>query len=161
MKAWKSWNRPTRRSVLIALVLSLAFMLSAAAQHTHDAAHGELMLDDGRKWPTDAPLRQGMTAIRDAVATALPAPVADGESASEYRKLAAGIDEQLHSIVRNCKLAPEADAQLHLVLAELMRGSELMKSDIADQRDRGAAQVIHALAAYGQHFEHTGWRPIE
>jgi hypothetical protein len=59
-------------SGLIALGLALASTgVFAADPHAH-AAKVEISLDNGKKGPTDAALRQGMGEIRVAIAGALP-----------------------------------------------------------------------------------------
>jgi hypothetical protein len=64
-------------------------------------------------------------------------------------------------IVQNCKLEPEADAQLHIVIAELMAGAEAMEGKVkGETRRAGAERVAKALNAYGEHFEHPGWKRL-
>ena len=64
----------------IAATLSTAALLSVSAgavlaqNHDHDHSHGmeepaQLTLNNGKKWTTDDNLRQGMSRIRDALAT--------------------------------------------------------------------------------------------
>ncbi len=64
-------------------------------------------------------------------------------------------------IVQNCKLDKEADAQLHLVLADLLAGAETMQGKGKHEaRREGAEKVAKALDAYGRHFDHPGWKPV-
>lgn len=71
-----------RTTILTAAGLLLAVMAQAqhvhepAAADDHDHAHAQagamvlnMRLDDGQKWPTDAPLRAGMAAIQAAFDT--------------------------------------------------------------------------------------------
>ena len=129
-----------------ALVLAVALALSAPAMaaedaHSHGTAAGEakLVLNHGQKWPTDAPLRQGMENIRSAVAKGM-----------KDEALAKAVETEVAGIVQNCKLEPEADEQLHLVIAELMAGAEA----------KDPAKVAKALNAYGEHFDHAGWKRL-
>ena len=63
--------------------------------------------------------------------------------------------------MQNCKLEPEADAQLHIVIAELLAGAEAMqRKDGGVEPRAGAERVAKALNAYGEHFEHAGWKRI-
>jgi hypothetical protein len=63
--------------------------------------------------------------------------------------------------VQNCKLEPEADAQLHIVIAELLAGAEAMQGkEPGVARRAGAKRVVKALNAYGEHFEHAGWKRL-
>lgn len=148
----------------LAVVAIAAGATWAQAPHAHGehAGHApggaKLVLDHGKRWKTDAPLRQGMEAIRAEVAAALPAIHEKRYTPTEYAALAGKIDGQLSTIVANCKLPKDADAQLHLVLAELVAGTQAMKAESGQRA--GAVQVLGALGSYGSYFEHAGWKPI-
>lgn len=152
---------PASWLALLALAAPLAVVQPAVAQHQHEAGAHALKLDNGKKWATDAPLRQGMSAIRDAVAADHRAIHTDKETAAQYNALAGKIDGRIAYIVENCKLAPEADAQLHVVLAEIIAGSDLMKGADPAKRKEGAVKIVGALGTYPQYFDHPGWRALE
>ncbi|WP_146208980.1 hypothetical protein [Azospirillum sp. TSO22-1] len=116
-----------------------------------------LTLDHGRKWPTDESLRTGMSGIRTAMAAALEPIHKNTLPAARYGELAAAIETQVERIVKNCKLPDAADAQLHIVLAQIHEGVEGMKGA---ERQAGAVKVVTALDAYGKHFDDTGWKPL-
>lgn len=135
----------------------------AAAPHAADGHddHGDaatLKLDHGRKWQTDAPLRKGMEGIREDLAAVLPAIRKGTLPAKQYDLLASKINGHVGYVVKNCKLAPEADAQLHIVLGQIAQGVEAMKSP--EHRQQGAGEVAQALEAYGNHFQHPNWRAL-
>jgi hypothetical protein len=121
-------------------------MAQAEHEHAHDhaqAAVGQLKLNDGKKWATDAPLRAGMAAIETA-----------------FEALAGRIEAQVNSIVANCKLPPEADANLHYVIADLSQGVGLMRGGApARTRHDGAALVHGALRAYDTFFDAAAGAP--
>jgi hypothetical protein len=144
------------------LASSLAPAMAAQpAGHEHEAGTHALKLDHGRKWSTDAPLRQGMGAIRDAVAAQHHAIHLNQASIAKYQALAKTVDEQIAYMVANCKLSPEADANLHVILADIIAGSDLMKGqDKAKSRD-GAVRIMAALETYPKYFDHSGWRGLE
>jgi hypothetical protein len=125
--------------------------------HAHDAAGAavaKLTLDGDRKWPTDAALRSGMAAIQAAFDEHHPAIHQGRETDAQYEALAARIEAEVNSIVANCKLPPAADANLHLVVADLLSGVGLMRGqDPARTRHDGAAQVHVALNAYPRFFD--------
>jgi hypothetical protein len=155
-------RRPAHWAILLILMAPLAALQPAAlAQHQHEGGGHTLELDQGKKWSTDAPLRQGMSAIRDAVAADHHAIHGGDETAAQYAALAAKIDAQIAHIVTNCKLPPAADAQLHVVLGEIIAGSESMKRSDQAERRAGAVKVIGALATYPQYFDHPDWRALE
>lgn len=149
---------------LSAFIATSADYLYAAEPHAHgqDAVGlAALKLDNSKKWATDAPLRRGMAEIRSAVAQT-PAAVHAGTAKPEaYAALGQKVDQEVARIVAECKLAPAADAQLHLVIAEIMAGSDLMKEPQAGQSPReGVLRIAAALNAYGRHFDHPGWKPL-
>ena len=141
------------RQAALAAALAAVFAAPAFAsgdeQHRHDAGVGAtLTLNQGKKWPTDAPLRQGMENIRAAY----------GKNV-KYGAFAAKVNTEVAGIVQNCKLEPAADEQLHLVIAELLAGAEAMEGKVKGETPRaGAERVEKALKAYGRHFDHPGWK---
>lgn len=143
---------------LVAAGLTFAPAAWAAQEHSHEGGAGslsELTLNNGAKWQTDAPLRKGMEGIRHDLAAALPR-IHDGKLPAEgYGQLAEKVHGHVEYMVGNCKLPPEADAQLHLVLAQMMDGADAMKS--GPDRTTGAVKIVQALDAYGRHFDHPAW----
>ena len=81
--------------------------------------------------------------------------------ASCYHALAKQVESGVSRIVARCKLPPAADAQLHIIVAELMSGAELMASpaDAASAR-KGAVKVIEALNQYGEYFNDIGFNKL-
>ena len=142
-----------------ATVLSVSLALattSLAGEHDHHHAHGaadggaadarplsKLALKGGKKWQTDEQLRAGMAAMRDDVQAAIE-PIHGGKyAAKDYEALAARIEKQITTVIAKCKLAPEVDAQVHLVLGEILSGTDVMKKD--GDRKKGVVAVIEAL----------------
>ena len=150
----------------LALAVALAFGApfaygQAAHDHGHAAAEAKLVLDQGKKWQTDEPLRKGMESIRGALAAELKAIHANKATPRQYKALADRIESEVAGIVQNCKLEPDADAQLHIVVAELLAGAEAMHGKEKGVKPRaGAERVAQALNAYGEHFDHAGWKRI-
>ena len=60
--------------------------------------------------------------------------------------------------VEHCKLDAKADAMLHLVIAELMAGAEIMEGKTTAARHDGAVRVRQALESYGKYFQHPNWK---
>ena len=70
------------------LAAALAVPLTSMAASAHDS-HGsaethQLQLNAGKKWDTDAPLRQAMTAVHASVTKILPAAHAGKATAADY-----------------------------------------------------------------------------
>jgi hypothetical protein len=142
-----------RRSFIAGLAFAVLFTGHAvAAEHGH-GQHGDkpgLHLNAGKRWPTDGALRQGMEDIRTIMAEAPARP--------DYGRMGVAIEAKTDAIVLNCKLGPEADAQLHLILAGLIDGAQAMKGS---KHPKDGASLVHgALKDYGQFFDHPGWRPV-
>ncbi|WP_373048736.1 hypothetical protein [Vulgatibacter sp.] len=126
--------------------------------HDHGAPAGKLVLNAGAKWGTDAALRAGMEAFQHTLAEAIPA-IHDGSfTPAQYAALAGNLEKQLASIMSQCKLPPEADAQLHILLVEFFGGIEAMKGE--GDRMKGAVRIVRGLGTYGKFFEHPGWKPL-
>lgn len=144
--------------VPFALVAALGFSgvsLAADSAAVHDHDHGdvpfEMQLNNGEKWAIDPPLRQAMGDISEAMRQSLPAIHEDRLPAEDYVPLANQVNDGVAHMIANCELPPEADAQLHMVIAQLMAGSEKMAAGATPRE--GAVQVLGALDAYGQYFD--------
>lgn len=148
---------------LLSLAIAPALAASTAPDHDHGhAAHGTaLQLNAGKQWETDAALRKAMGEIRRSMTQSLHAIHENRLSAKEYGGLAKKVEGAVGEIVANCKLPPAADAQLHLVVADLLAGAEQMagKSKQGRRMD-GATKVIGALDNYGKYFADPGFHPI-
>ena len=144
---------------LTASVLSLMALAADPHSHGHDAAPAKLQLDQGKKWATDDPLRKGMTSIREAVHGA-PAPLHKATAKPEaYAELGNRVEAQVGVIVKECKLPAAADAQLHIVVADLVAGADAMKgAKTAKAGQAGLIKVDGALKNYGRYFDHPGWK---
>lgn len=150
-------------TVFAALFLAAGPALAAndAHDHGHAAASATLQLNAGKKWETDAPLRQAMAQIRRQMAGSLHAIHENRLPAKGYDRLALTVEKAVGEMVANCKLGPQADEQLHIIIADLLAGAEQMagKSNQAKRMD-GALKVIDALENYSRYFDDSGFRPI-
>lgn len=157
-----------RNSLLAFAVMNLAlaghsFAATGASVHGHEhgAAATTLQLNAGRKWETDAALRQAMGGIRQELAASLHRIHENRLPNKEYDKLAQTVEREVADIVANCKLEPKADAQLHLIVAEMLEGAEKMAGKVKQaKRQSGAVVVIGALEKYGTYFDDPGFKPI-
>ena len=134
-----------------------------AHEHKHEhAATATLQLNAGKKWETDAALRQAMGNIRQAMAGALHDIHENRLPAKGYDKLAQKVEAEVGNIVANCKLGTQADEQLHIVIGDLMGGAERMAGKVkGGKRQDGAVQVIGALEKYASYFDDPEFKPIE
>lgn len=154
-----------RHLLLAALCLALGGpVLAAGGEHAHGHGHGapaKLQLDAGKKWPTDAALRGAMADIRETMAASLDDIHRQRLPAQQYAALAGKVEQAVGRIVAECKLDARADAQLHIVVAELLAGAERMGGKVKGaSRQGGAVRVIGALDQYATYFDDPGFTPI-
>lgn len=154
-------------TVVAATVITAAFASAAIAPaqaqtHGHDAtAPAKLSLDQGRKWATDTPLRDGMNRIRALVEPQLAAAHTGKLSKAQYAALAGQVETEVGGIVANCKLGPDADAVLHVVIGKIGTGTDAMAGKKAQPpQAQGLIQVAKAINDYADHFDHPGFKPI-
>ncbi len=149
-------------AVVLVVTATLGQPALAAEDHHHHGESGtaaqKLQLNAGKKWATDAVLRQSMADINQAMATALPLIHKNRFSDSDYVGLATTVNQKVGYAIENCKLEPKADAMLHIVIGELMAGAEIMEGKTAGKRHAGAVSVMQALKSYGRYFQHPNWK---
>jgi hypothetical protein len=158
-----NWTLLTTAVAAAAMAAALSLpALAQTAAHDHNAATPhKLSLNQGRKWATDEPLRAGMGRIRGLVEPQLGEAHAGKLTPAQYRELATQVEIEVGGVVANCKLEPEADAMLHLVIADLAQGADTMAGKNAKVRPAlGLVKVAQAVNQYGSHFDHPGFRPI-
>ena len=157
------WKKMAVTLFVTALLSMSPGMVSAQGHsHSHDAAEPvQLTLNNGKKWATDDNLRQGMSRIRDALAAELPAIHSGKATTEQYRTLAQKTNDQIAFMVKNCKLEPEADAMLHLVLADIIAGADAMMARDGSDARKGAEKIASALDNYGAYFAHPGWHGMK
>lgn len=152
------------RNVVVGVVLALSLMSGSAATvlaeeaHSHESGSVELNLNNGARWQTDDALRRGMSDMRNDMAGALPGIHGNAFTPAEYTELADKIDGRINYLVENCKLSPEADEQLHVLLVQIIDGIAVMKGD-ADQV-HGAVKIVQALNLYPEYFDHPDWQTL-
>lgn len=152
-----------RAATCLALALSLTALPSTAAEHDHhDIDAVELQLNAGQKWQTDAPLRQAMGEIGQAVNSSLDAIHNNQLDATGYENIAEEVNQQVAYMVENCQLEPEADAQLHIVIARLMDSAQVMeKQNDLQVKNEAAVKLVGALNSYADYFEDASFvKPV-
>lgn len=146
----------------VLLAMSAASWAGAGHEHHgHEQKAGALRLDQGRKWQTDEPLRRTMGELRGQFAGKLHAIHAGRLGRDEQAALAGAVQKGVATIVEQCRLPPDADAMLHVVIADLLAAAEGMQAEAQGQRAAAAKRAVAALDDYGRHFEHPGWRALE
>jgi hypothetical protein len=143
----------------VAFAIGMSPEIAAAQSHEgHDAAVAALVLNDGAKWQGDQNMIAGMTAIRDTMAPNLDAIHTGTLSDDTAREITETVGSQVDFMIENCVLAPEVDEQFHLVLAQITDGTGLLE---AGETEGGAVKIVQAVNAYGDHFQHPDWQPLD
>ena len=148
--------RLTLNFAVAPLLIGLAWAPIALAQdgHAHHApaaaASPEVAV---QRYATDAPLQAGMKQIRAAVG-GLQHYEHGHMGPEQAATLASSIQEQIGFIVANCKLDPQADAALHVVIAKLGGSAQALK---ANPEDLSAIPPMReALQDYARQFDDPG-----
>lgn len=124
----------------------------AQAHVSHVAASTDA---PARLWAADASLRDGMRRIRSAVG-ALEHYEHGHMDAAQATNVAGLIDAAVGDMVANCKLAPDADAALHGLLAKFVAGARALR-EAREPPAAAIAQMRDALARYPQLFDDPQW----
>lgn len=127
----------------------------AADDHSTSDVAAALPTPPATPWPSDAPLREGMRQMHQAV-NALGHAERGHLDATQTSAAAQQVQDAANFMFANCKLAPEPDAALHGVLATLMGGAAALKANPADTSP--VASMREAVALYPRMFEDATWQ---
>jgi len=128
------------------------------AAHVHENAATQPVLPAGKRWVTDEPLRASMLKIRAGVEETMPAYQSGALDANQAQSLSATVEQNVAYMIQNCKLEPEPDAALHVLIGRMLTASEAMKKEPASQA--GWPGLLAVLDDYAATFDHPGWKPI-
>jgi hypothetical protein len=125
------------------------------AAHIHENDAIAPILAEGERWATDEPLRASMLKIRAGVEATMPAYQSGALDANQAQSLSATVEQNVTYMIQNCKLEPEPDAALHVLIGRMLTASEAMKKDPASRA--GWPELMAILHDYGAAFDHPGW----
>ena len=135
--------------------LSLAVCVPALAQsHAHHADAASSRGAPATRWKTDPALREGMRRIHSEV-LGLEHYQHGHIGPQQALVLVDDIERDVRFVLSHCKLAPKADAALHPILEELMRGAQAIRSDPA--KLAAIAPMRRALQRYPVLFDDPAW----
>lgn len=157
-------------TVLLASMLSTASLATPPSAHNqpsaataHDAHeahasshHTAVAPPDSERWPTDEPLRTGMSRIQAAVDQAMREQTLSRERSVA---LASTIEQNVTYIIEHCKLPPQADAALHVLIGRMLTATHQLKSN--GSSDAAVAQIVSALHDYREAFADSPAAPSE
>lgn len=144
-------------TILPACVLSTASLATPSSDHhptsattthdaheAHDSPHDTTVAPrDGERWPTDEPLRTGVSRIQAAVEQSTTAPPLSRERSLA---LARTIEQNVPYIIEHCELPPKANAALHVLIVRILAATNQLKKDASS--DAAVAQVLSAPHDY-------------
>ena len=160
-------ERKTAATFIAALALCAAPAFAAPHPHggqqqSHNghAAPAKLSLDEGRKWATDEPLRRHMGEVRELLAARADAILQRRLAPEQARELGTLIEAKVAAIVAECNLPPAADANLHVIVADLVEAADILQGRSREAPGNGAAKAVRASQMYATYFDHPGWRQV-
>lgn len=134
--------------VVLAAAL-LACHKKEGEHHHHDEHVAAPVAKPAKKFATDDNLRVRMSAVLNTM-KAMHDPGAKVNLAETGAKIEATVQD----IFKKCKLEPAADAAIHPILADLLKGADLFKKG----NEKEGHEIIHnALLRYEDYFDHPGW----
>lgn len=150
------------KPVLVLAIATLLAVSGASSANVSDPHAGHASATTSatptQRWQTDAPLRTGMREIRVAV-DALDHGVHGHLDDAQVVALANRVDQQIAYLVANCKLEPQADAALHVIIAKLGAGARALREEPGN-RD-AIASMQRAVESYPQQFDDPTWASVE
>lgn len=146
--------RPITLWLSLALLLGVPASSAFAQQHTHAAPAATTGTVPAQRYVTDATLRQQMREIHGEV-LALAGHEHTGLTPELASRSADQITGHVNTIIVNCRLPPDADAALHVIIGQLLQDASLLK------KDPGSLEAIprmrHALEQYARQFDDPGF----
>jgi len=143
-----------------AIVVAAENEPAAEPEHHAHEMHGTAPeIVEGQQWETDAPLREAMLRIRDAVSARTAAYHSGTLSAAEANALAAAVEADVQFMIAHCQLTPKPDAALHALIGRMLAAAAALRLD--PESANGLPQLEAVLRDYGVTFDHPGWEPLE
>lgn len=112
----------------------------------HHPARAQAVAEGHAPWTPDAPLIEGMSRIRSAIAG-----LEVGPTPANVVARATDVDAAIESIFANCRLDPEPDVALHAILARLMAATRALHANPSDATP--VADMQAAVAHYEALFD--------
>lgn len=145
--------RPVILSIALVAALGAAAPQALAQSQTHHASAAASTAPE-RRYATDATLRQQMREIRGEV-EALGQYERDPAKPEVAARRAGQIIGHVNTIVVNCKLPPDADEALHLIIGPLLQHAAALQAD--PKRLDAIPPMREALAKYASQFDDPGF----
>ena len=143
-------------TVLAGLVFALAAApVTAQHAHEHDTHHNATPAAiPAQRWATDAPLREGMRRVREALKVLQHYPMGHVSEAMALDQVQQIKDAGAYMFA-NCKLPAEPDEALHGMLVPLLAAAHKLEDNPADTSHVRAMR--EAIADYPRYFDDPAW----
>lgn len=146
-----------KKIAVLLLSVSLFNIQSFAQESDHHKGHHQpqaaTQVKSDKKFVADDNLKSRMGAVLDAV-KALEAAGVNKNKNDSVIEAGKKIEATVNDIFKTCKLEPDADAAIHPILADLLKGASFFKKGNAKE---GHEKIHKALLKYEETFEHAGW----
>lgn len=143
---------------LMSAILSLVFngqsYASENSHHHHGANSKTTETKPAKKFIADKDLREKMNSILEAMLQ-LNKTMSVTEKKKQVITTGSGVESIVQDIFKSCKLAPDADAAIHPILAQILDGADMLKK--GDEKN-GHEKIHQALLKYEDNFDHSGWK---
>lgn len=146
----------TSAIVLAGLVFALA-ATPVMAQHAHEhSGHdsAEQTAIPAQRWATDAPLREGMSRVHEALKVLQHYPMGHVSEAMALDRVQQIKDAGAYMFA-NCKLPTKPDQALHGMLVPLLAAAQKLEKDPSDMSQVQAMR--DAIANYPRYFDDPDW----
>lgn len=145
----------TLNTLAISVLLATGFGAFAQEPHHHDA-HAKTHSESSYKKPVqkfigDENLKTGMKTVLTTMKSMLQDK--SKERTRLQKDTALKIEKTVQEMFKKCKLAADADAAVHPMLADILQGAKL----ISEAKESLGHEMIHkALLRYDESFKQTG-----
>ena len=140
--------------MLCSLFLAAMAQSPPSDEHALHPASATTVPVPAERWIADAPLREGMGRIQEALKELRHYEMGHMDEATALGFVATIQDAGAY-IFTHCKLKPDADAALHSMLAPLLSAAQTLKSDPHDIA--AVAAMRDAVSGYPRYFDDPEW----
>ena len=142
----------------IAAAITLLPTFTRAAEMSAANEPPRLVLNEGRKWTTDAATREGMEAIREQVAAFRKSHDLAPMPPAHYAALGQSIRRELTGILEDSRLDVRASRNFAAIVEQLVIATDTLEGFHGAARANGIGHAEVVLAQYGRFFDHGGFR---
>ncbi len=139
----------TLSAIVVAALFGCHQEPAGAGGHHHHGEAAASVTKPAKKFATDDNLRVRMNTILNTMKA-----MHDAAAKVNLAQTGTKIETTVQDIFKKCKLEPAADAAIHPILAQLLKGADLFKKG----NENEGHEIIHnALLRYEDFFDHPGF----